>query len=394
VSNHNLLGAAEKSAPRMLELLKQCVEVESPSGDGGAIAEVAGLALSALAGLPVEIRRTDVTGGAVVEAVLGADKPGEPVLILVHLDTVYPRGTLESWPCRVSGDEVSGPGVFDMKGGLVQSLFALRLLTEQSVRLHRPVRLMLTPDEETGSKASRPLLERAALDSLGVLIPEPALGESGALKISRSGRAHYELRVRGIPSHAGLDPLGGASAIKELCLQVPPLYAAARPEAGCHVNVGLVRGGTAVNVVAEEAEAVIDVRLAQADQFAHVDAAMRGLEAFDRRCTLELSGGLERPAWSQHPDGGLLFGWAREIGAELGLPVSGGHAGGGSDGNFTAALGVPTLDGLGPIGSGAHARGMERIRFSSLVARTAFMAALIARMDEKARDILKAKGKA
>lgn len=391
MSHKLLLDAAREAAPRMLELLKRCVETESPSGDSRGIAEVARLALAALDGIPVTVLRTDLAAGTAVEAVLGPDKTGEPVLILVHLDTVYPRGTLSEWPFSADGDEIGGPGVFDMKGGLVQSLFALRLLHEGSVGLNRPVRLMLTPDEEVGSTASRPLLEKAALESLCVLIPEPALGDTGALKISRSGRAHYELRVRGIPSHAGLDPLGGASAIKELCLQVPRVYAAARPEEGCHVNVGLIRGGTAVNVVAEDAEAVIDVRLAQADQFARVDEALRGLEAVDRRCALRLSGGLERPAWSRHPDGGLLFAWAREIGAGLGLDITGGHAGGGSDGNFTAALGVPTLDGLGPVGSGAHARGLERIRFSSLVERAALMAALVVRADRGAGEILQAR---
>ena len=344
-------------------------------------------ALAALDGLTFEIRTTELPNGPIIEVVLNPDRRGNPVLILVHLDTVYPHGTLEAWPFAVSGDEISGPGVFDMKGGLVQSLFALRILAEQSIDLHRPVVLMLTPDEEVGSKTSRPVLEKAALNSICVLIPEPSLGAEGSLKISRSGRAQYKLRVKGVPSHAGLDPLKGASAIKEMSLQIPSVYAAAQPDRGCHVNVGTVRGGTAVNVVAEAAEADIDVRLARADQFSHVDAIMRGLRPLDARCKIEVTGGLERPPWSGSPDGGLLLSWAQEIGKDMGLSITGRHAGGGSDGNFTAALGVPTLDGLGPIGSGAHARGEERIRFSSLAERTALMSAIIVQADKKASDL-------
>ena len=384
-----LLTAARSMEREMLDLLKKLVDIESPARDPAGIAEMADCSVRALSDLNLTIGITPGPNGPTVRIAMGPDRPSErQILILCHLDTVYPRGSLAEWPFRVEGDEVHGPGVYDMKGGLVEAIYTMRLLASAGLKFSRPIVLLLTPDEEVGSVASRPALEREALKSICVLIPEPSIGTKGGMKTSRSGRAQYTVRVKGLSSHAGLDPQGGASAIRELALQIGHIYQAAQPEHGCYINVGLIRGGTGVNVLAEQAEAVIDVRLAKQDQFATIDAAMRNLTPNDARTRLEIEGGIERPAWFVQPDGGMLVELAKDIGRELGLLIEDGHSGGGSDGNFTAALNIPTLDGLGPIGSGAHSRGKERILLSSLVWRAAWIAAVIEKVDANAGELM------
>nr|WP_240779945.1 M20 family metallopeptidase [Nonomuraea zeae] len=364
----------------LLADLSAYVSLETPSHDkallDAALDWLDGYLASRL-GAPAATRRT---GGGAYGDIRVNDYPGDgagaPVLLLAHYDTVWPAGTLAGWPFTVEGDRVTGPGVFDMKAGLVQLVWALRALDAAGLP-RPPLRLLLNGDEEIGSPASRPLIEQAAGDAAAVLVFEASA--DGALKTERKGVGIFRLEFTGVEAHAGLEPAKGASAIDELARAVRSLHDLTDLETGTTVNVGVVSGGTGANVVAGTARADVDVRVASQAEAARVDAALAGLRPHDPRAALAVRGGWNRPVMERTPGTARLFGQAREVAARLGLDLRECSVGGASDGNFAAALGRPVLDGLGAVGAGAHAR-HEHVSVDGMIERSALTAALLRAM--------------
>ena len=302
------------------------------------------------------------------------------VLILCHFDTVWPVGQIRRMPVRLEDGRLFGPGTFDMKAGIAIGMLALRALAETGRALPFRVVALLTTDEEVGSATSRHLIEEAAQRSEAVLVLEPAL-PGGALKTARKGCGEFELRVRGISAHAGIEPGKGASAIHEMARQIVALEALRDLPRGISVNVGVVTGGTRTNVVADDARARIDVRVPAMSDAARIESALRALKPQTPGTSLEITGGVDRPPLERTAAVERLYEKARSVAAELGRDLGEGSTGGGSDGNFTAALGVPTLDGLGPIGDGAHAL-HEHVIVDELPWRAALVAGLMVRLGE------------
>jgi glutamate carboxypeptidase len=358
----------------MKAMLRRLVEHESPSDDKAAcdrMAEAIAKEFEAIGG------RSNLYLNKHAGNHVQIDFPGprgmKPVLIVGHFDTVYALGTLKTMPYRETRERISGPGVLDMKGGIVQIYFALAALGKQG--LPRPVSIFLVSDEETGSASSRPITERLARYSAAALVCEPAAGEQGALKTARKGVGDYLLQVHGVASHAGLDFDKGQSAVLELARQIETVCGFTDLKRGITVNPGVVRGGTRSNVVAAEAEAEIDVRVTNRKDVQRVARLFGGLRAKNRRCKLTVTGGVNRPPMEPNSATADLFSKAKAIARELGFPLQEKSVGGGSDGNFTSAI-VPTLDGLGAVGDGAHAK-HEFIFASQLPKRAALLAALI-----------------
>lgn len=379
-----------KNATHMKTLLEYCesrvdetvadvealAALESPSTDKAAV-DRCGADLAArlrALGATVDLLQRSERGNHITASWSG-DEPG--VLLLGHFDTVWAVGTLGDMPVRRDGDRLFGPGVFDMKAGIAIAITAVRALLHENAR--RPaIHMLWTTDEEIGSGTSRDEIVAAARRARAVLVLEPAL-PGGALKTARKGCGEYELLVEGIAAHAGLDPGKGVSAIHELADQIRTIEALADPGAGVTLNVGLVEGGTRANVVAAHARAVIDARAHSMADANRVDDALRRLQPRRAGVRLNLRGGFERPPMERSSDVVRLFDLSREIAAELGRSLGEGAAGGGSDGNFTAAAGAPTLDGLGAVGDGAHAS-HEHVTISDLPWRAALVAGLIQRV--------------
>jgi glutamate carboxypeptidase len=301
--------------------------------------------------------------------------PGR-VLLLGHYDTVYPLGTLASMPCRVDGNKLTGPGVLDMKSGICLMLSAIAALKEWHGELPRPVSVLLVSDEEVGSDSSRAITEALAKKSAAVLVLEPSYGPKGAVKTARKGVGEYQVKVTGKASHAGLDFEKGVNAVLELSRQIQKASGFTDLKKGLTVNVGLVSGGTRANVVPAEAAAAVDVRIARLKDAAGIEKKMRSLRPFNRKCKVEVSGGINRPPMERNAGVAALYEKAVRIAAGLGWKLAEAAVGGGSDGNFTAGLGIPTLDGLGGVGDGAHAT-HEHIVISELPRRAALIAGLI-----------------
>lgn len=299
-----------------------------------------------------------------------------PVLLLGHLDTVWPVGTLKTMPWREADGRLWGPGVLDMKAGVVMSLAAVSILKE--LKLMRPVTLLLNSEEEVGSPISRPITERLARESAAVFVMEAAQGL--AYKTARKGVGQYNLRVTGVSAHSGVDFERGHSAIVEMARLVGIVSGFTDLSRQRTVNCGVIRGGTRSNVVAQEAYAEVDVRIAKASDEARVERLFRGLRVSDPACRLEITGGMNRPPMERKAGTIALFRKARGIAAALGFDLTEASTGGGSDGNLTAALGVPTLDGMGAVGLGAHAA-HEHVVVEHLVPRTAMLAAMIASVE-------------
>jgi glutamate carboxypeptidase len=373
---HPMIAFLNEQRNTMLDVLERLVRIESPSFDRAAVTRcmeyAAGLAESQ--GGRVKWHR----GGDFanhLQADFGPPHRGagqsRRVLVLGHLDTVWDIGTLARMPYRIAKGRVWGPGVLDMKAGVTMMLFALR-----AIQLRRPVTMLLNADEEVGSKTSRPVTEKLAKSSDVVLVLEPGTGLTGNLKPARKGVGDYEIRVRGRASHAGVDFTVGASATVELAHQVPAIAGFTRLARGITVNVGVMGGGTRTNVVAEQAWAKVDVRIARLKDEAWLERQFRGLRPKDKRTSIRVSGGLNRPPMERTRAIAALFAKAQAIGRHLDLELEESMTGGGSDGNFTAALGIPTLDGLGGVGEGAHAAN-ESILLAPLVPRTALLARLL-----------------
>jgi glutamate carboxypeptidase len=361
----------DEAAPLVADLLALSAH-DAPSGDAAASAGAVDWLAERLGGLGAGVARHETSTGVVLDARLGPGD-GPPVLILCHYDTVWPAGTAAERRAREDGGLVRGPGVFDMRGGIVAALAAV----ESAAPLERPVRILLTPDEETGSRGSSELIAEVAGGAAVALVPEPPL-PGGALKTSRKGWAGYRLRVAGRAAHAGLEPEAGASAIDELVDRLLDVRGLARPEAGTSINAGVIGGGSAANVVADSAWADLDVRAETVAEQERVHGALAGLAPSRARTSVSLETRVMRAPMERTPAIGAAFERAREIAAGLGIELAEGAAGGASDGNLVAPLGVAVLDGLGPEGAGAHALD-ERVRIDSLVERSALIAALIER---------------
>ena len=361
----------------MRRALRELVEVESPSDAKAAVDDAVALVAGwgAEAGWRIKLHKQKQFGDILEMRSGPARGARKPILLLGHLDTVWPLGTLRKMPWREQAGRFFGPGVLDMKAGVVMALAAVRALAELDVR--RPVTLLLNSDEEVGSPVSRPLTERLALASSAVLVLEPAQGL--ACKTARKGIADYTLRVTGVAAHSGVDFERGHSAILELARLLEKVAGFTDLRVGRTVNPGVIAGGTRSNVVAEHAYAEVDVRIAKASDAARVDKLFRGLRCADPACRLEVIGGMNRPPMERKPGTVALYRQACGIAAGLGFELAEAATGGGSDGNFTAALGVPTLDGLGAVGEGAHAA-HESVVIEHLVPRTALLAALIAQL--------------
>lgn len=357
-----------------VEFLRELVMAESPTGSKVAVDRCVALAAERFEALGARVtRHPRMTVGDILQVDFASE--GAPVLILGHLDTVWDEGTLAQMPLRSEGDRVHGPGIFDMKAGVALAWTALRALRETR-QLNRAVTVLLTTDEETGSIHSRELIEELARHSRAVLVPEPAHGPRGALKTARKGVGDYTIKVRGVPAHAGLDFERGHSAVLELARQIERVSAFTQLDRGLTVSVGMISGGTRRNVVPAEAEAQVDVRIARADDAIEIDAKMKSLVAIDPECRIEVQGGINRPPLERTAAVEKLFRKAQAIASELGFEVDEAVVGGGSDGNLTAGLGVPTLDGLGAVGDGAHAA-HEHVLLSELPRRAALLAELI-----------------
>ena len=359
----------------MVTCLRELVELESPSGNKPALDRLGrqlATAFETLGGR-ITFHKQESAGDHLQVDFSG---PGKPVLMLGHMDTVWDIGTLAAMPFRVAKGRAYGPGIFDMKAGIVQAIYAIRALREQDGKLPRAVTVMLVTDEEVGSNSSRPITEALAKKSAAVLVLEPASGPKGALKTARKGVGGYHLRVEGQEAHSGLDPGKGASAVLELARQLLVIEKFGDRKRGITVNPGIIHGGTRSNVVAGESTAEIDARVSKLKDIPYLGKKFHSLKPFDKRCKLELSGGISRPPLERTKGVVTLFELAQRLARELGWELEEAAVGGGSDGNFTAALGIPTLDGLGAVGDGAHARN-ESVVVAELPRRGALLARLV-----------------
>ncbi len=360
----------------MTKALRQLVETESPSLDKPALDRLATWLAErsqAIGGAVERVANPD-GGDHLIARFFGGGSAEKPILVLGHYDTVWPSGTLARIPFRSEEGRAFGPGIFDMKASLILAEFALGSLGRLGLRPNRPVDLLVTSDEEIGSPHSRSLIEERARGASCVLVLEPPLPD-GSLKTARKGVGHFVIEVEGKSAHAGVEPEKGISAIGELAQQILRLHAMTDLASGVSVNVGVIEGGTTSNVVAARASARVDIRARTLDQARSIEAAIRGLTPTTPGARLTIRGGINRPPMERTPGVVALFERARALGRSIGLELGEGATGGGSDGNFTAALGVPTLDGLGCRGLGAHAD-HEQVDLDSLPERAALLAML------------------
>jgi glutamate carboxypeptidase len=372
-------GFFEGRREELLALAAELVGRESLSGDKARCDALADLLAARLAEVGAVERVANPAGGDhLLVRVAAPEAPaGErPALVLCHYDTVWPAGTLAARPFRVAGDVAYGPGLYDMKASIAMGELALRSLGPLGLRLPRPVTLLITSDEEIGSPTSRALIEAEARGCAFALVLEPPVEPHGALKTARKGVGMYTVELAGRAAHAGVEPEKGASAVTELAHQILAANALAAPAEGTTINVGIVSGGSGRNVVPAAARMEIDARAWKMAEAERVGAGFRGLSPVTPGVTLTVSGGFNRPPMERTPASAALFERARTIGAGLGLSLTEGATGGGSDGNFTAAAGAPTLDGLGAPGQGAHAE-HEQISVPGLVERTGLLVALL-----------------
>jgi glutamate carboxypeptidase len=363
---------------QMLETLEQLVDHESPSTHKPSLDRLANFLQERFKALGAEVvlHRQASHGDHVQVNIHDQDTPAlPPALVLCHYDTVWPLGSLVAHPFRVEQKKACGPGSFDMKASIVMVEFALRAIRSLGLQLPRPVMVLLTSDEEIGSPTSRGLIEQKAREASYVLVMEPP-GPNGALKTARKGVGSFLVEIEGRAAHAGTQPEQGINAIQELAHQIHNLHRLNDSGLGTTVNVGVVRGGTRRNVIPARAEAEVDVRAWTLAEAARLGKAVRGLTPVTQEVVVRVSGGFARPPMERSPAIAGLFQRAREIGLALGLDLTEAATGGGSDANLTAALGVPTLDGLGASGDGAHAD-HEHIYLRPWPVRTALLAALL-----------------
>ena len=361
----------------LLEFIEAVVAIESPSDDPAAVNRCGAELASRYEALGGKITRVESsTAGAHLRVAFGGGS--RQILLLGHFDTVWPVGQLDAMPLKREGGKLYGPGVFDMKAGIGLATLATRALLERDDLTDCQIVMLWTTDEEVGSTTSRGLIEFEAAKSDAVLVFEPSL-PGGALKTSRKGVGQFEMITRGVSAHAGLDPGKGISAIRELARQIVAIDDLQDPVNGVTLTVGVVSGGTRANVVPAEARATIDARAVSRADADRVQRIMHALAPHIAGAHVEVSGGFDRPPLERTAAVVKLFEQAQAVAAEIGVAVAEGSAGGGSDGNFTAALGIPTLDGVGAIGDGAHAL-HEHVDIDALIPRAAIISGLLQRL--------------
>jgi glutamate carboxypeptidase len=373
-----LLAELRRRAPQMQRTLAQFVRAESPSTNKPALDRLARVVAAEFRrrGATVRVLRQSTAGDQVRAEWRPAGSRGNaPILVLGHLDTVYDLGALQRTPFAVRGGRAFGPGTFDMKSGIVIALYAIEALRALKLHPRRPIVCLWTSDEEIGSRAARAEIERQARASCAVLVLEPAGGARGDLKTARKGVGELTLEVKGRSAHAGLDPQSGVNAILELSLQLARLQRLNQPKRGVTVNAGVIQGGTRSNVIPDRAMALIDLRAPTVGKMRALERKLRALRPILPGAKLSVRGGFNRPPLETRMSKNL-FARAERVARQTGLNIGQCAVGGGSDGNFTAAIGVPTLDGMGGAGGGAHSPG-EFVLLSSLPERAALLAALL-----------------
>ncbi len=376
---HPFLRYVTEKQAETIANLKAMVECESPTDSPADVNRFVDLLVERTRDIAkAKTFKADACGKHLrLDFALAPRKKSGQILALGHSDTVWPLGTLKTMPFRQSGGRLWGPGVLDMKSGLAFFVMAIRTLRDLDVPVARKIVLLVVSDEETGSRTSRALTEAEAKQSDCVLVLEPGTGLTGKLKTARKGIANYAVEITGKAAHAGVDFENGASAILETARQIERISAWTDLQRGITVNPGVVNGGTRTNVVAAQARVEFDVRAVRLRDSLSLDRKFRALKPYDKRCTLHVEGGLNRPPMERTKAIARLFAKAQKIGNGLDLQLEESATGGGSDGNFTAALGVPTLDGLGGVGEGAHASN-ENILVNRIADRTALLAGLLA----------------
>lgn len=375
------LQFAQAHEREIIETIRTMVECESPSDDAAAVNRQVELICDLLSAEARLTRKKAAPYGdhLLIEFHLpGPKRKDGQILALGHTDTVYPLGTLRTMRFRESEGRLWGPGVLDMKGGIVFFIWAMRAIREAGRPVKRRVILQLNSDEEVGSLSSRPLTEKTAAKSDFVLVLEPGTGLTGKLKTARKGVGVYRVKVNGVGAHAGVDFQNGANAIVELARQTQTISSFTDLSKGLTVNPGVIRGGSRTNVVPNEADLDVDIRVARLRDAVALDRKFKSLKTLDKRCRVEITGGLNRPPMERTSEIARLFAVAKTLAAEIDVHIEESSTGGGSDGNFTAGIGIPTLDGLGSVGEGAHAS-HESILISRIADRVALLAGLVAK---------------
>ncbi|MBS1802107.1 MAG: M20 family metallopeptidase [Acidobacteria bacterium] len=373
-----LLAGARRKEPALVGLTRKLVLCESPSDSKAAVDSCLSIAANEISdrGGKIKLHRQREYGD-ILEARFGPRKPKstKPVLLLGHLDTVWPIGTLRTMPFRIADGRLWGPGTLDMKVGVAMAVTALEMLSEADL-LKREVILLLNSDEEIGSPVSRPITEKLAKESASVFVLEPAQGL--AYKTARKGTGNWRIDIRGVAAHAGVDFEKGANALRELSSVIDTVSGWTDLKRGLTVSVGVAGGGTKTNVIPADAFAEVDVRIAKGSDGPRIERRFASLKAADKRCSLSVAGGINRPPMERTRGTEKLFEQARTLASEIGIELNEAATGGASDGNFTSALRVPTLDGMGAVGEGAHAS-HESILLEHLAPRTALLAGMLAR---------------
>lgn len=374
---HCTLEYFQKRQENLLSAIREIAEIESPSHNVEAIRSVVAWIESQLAQTPLALKIEKIEAEGFGEHLIIRAFPSDEksVLILGHTDTVHPIGTKEKNPTRIEIDKFFGCGIFDMKANIVVVLEVLRYFAETGQTPSRPITFLLSCDEEVGSKTGRPIVEQEARNAEFCLVLEPSF--DGKVKTGRKGTGMFTLRAHGIPSHAGLEPEKGASAILELSRQIEKIHSFNNGANGTTVNACTITGGTTSNVIPEWAETEIDVRFTSIKEAERIADEFAGLKSVDSRVSLELSGGINRPPMERTEAVVALYEKAREIGASFDYKVGETQVGGASDGNFVAALGVPVLDGLGIAGAGAHTL-HEHILVSDIAKRVTLISLILA----------------
>jgi glutamate carboxypeptidase len=375
----HFLSYAQQKHAEIVAFISELAACESPSDSPAAVNRLVDLLIERTADIATAQTFDAERFGKTLRLAFklpGDSKEGQ-VLALGHSDTVWPLGTIKHMPVNQASGRLWGPGVLDMKAGLAFFLFAMRALRDLNVAVRHEVVLLVASDEEVGSTSSRPITEEEAKRSLCVLVLEPGTGFAGKLKTSRKGVGDYTVFVKGKGAHAGVDFTSGASAIVEAARQISEIAKFTDLQRGITVNPGVISGGTRSNVIAEDAQLHVDIRVSRLPDAAELDAKFRALRAMDDRCSVWVEGGLNRPPMERTEAIAALYAKARALGEAMGVAVEESSTGGGSDGNFTAALGIPTLDGLGGVGEGAHASN-ESILLDRVADRVALLAGLVA----------------
>ena len=372
-----ILSQLQGFREEMVGFLEELAYIESPSRDGSTQAPAFEKFGKALRTVDFSVRRIPGrSSGGLLYARPSKRSSGNPIqLLLGHIDTVWPVGTLTEMPIETKDGRMKGPGVYDMKGGLTQIVYALKTLRQLDLEAEVTPVVLVNSDEEIGSQESTRRIRSLARVANRAFVLEPSLGMEGRIKTARKGIGRFTIRVKGKAAHAGLNPEAGASAILELSHQIQSLFALNDPAAGVTVNVGMVDGGLGANVVAPESSAVVDVRVPTHDDARRVEDQILGLEAVTPGVKVSVEGGFRRPPMERTDAGKALWAVAQGLGRELDMDLQEGSAGGGSDGNTTSQF-TATLDGLGPVGDGAHAH-HEFLFVDSLIERTALLSLLV-----------------